>query len=59
MTPKAVLALLNQQEIEDLLTECCFFLGPSRIAKALARGCTEDELRVVTREVWLTQEDDE
>ena len=59
MTPRRYLAALTISEIEEFLVECCFFLDASRIASALARGCTEDELRIVTREIWLLPEDEE
>lgn len=57
MTHKQYLAMHTQSEIADVLTECCNFLTPQAIARALAKGCDEDELRIVTREVWLTEEE--
>lgn len=46
MTPKQVLAYLTQEQIEDLLTECCFSLDVIRIGNALIRGLTEEELKL-------------
>lgn len=58
MTHKQYLAMHTQEEIREILSECCNFLTAQQIAGALAKGCTEDELRVVTREVWLVEEEE-
>lgn len=54
---KLYLAFLTVDEIGEVLTEACHFLDAGLIAKAVREGCDEDELRVITREIWLNKED--
>jgi hypothetical protein len=58
VTHKQYLAMHTTSEITDILTECCNFLSAQQIAEALAKGCTAQELRIVTREVWLVEDDE-
>lgn len=57
MTPKQVLALLTREQIEDILTECCYFLEPGRIAIALHRGLDVGETQHVMQHLWNLQAD--
>lgn len=47
MTPKQVLALLTQEQVEDILTECCYFFEAPRVATALIRGLSNEEIKLV------------
>jgi hypothetical protein len=58
VTHKQYLAMHTTQEIASILAECCNFLTAQQIATALAEGCTTEELRIVTREVWLVEEEE-
>jgi len=58
VTHKQYLAMHTTPEIASILAECCNFLTAQQIAEALASGCTEEELRVVTREVWLVEDEE-
>lgn len=44
MTPHQVLSLMTQDQTADLMTACCNYLSPERIAAVLREGLEHDEL---------------
>ena len=54
MTP---LAYLTQEEIENLLVECCEFLDADKVFSALRRGLTGEELARVHIHLMNSLED--
>lgn len=49
MTPRQVLALLTQNQTQDLMTACAQYLSPERILAALQEGLEPDELRQLSK----------
>lgn len=49
MTPHQVIALLTQNQTQDLLTACSAYLSPERIFSALREGLEPDELRLLSQ----------
>lgn len=62
MTPHQVIALLTQNQTQDLMTACVQYLPNERIFTALREGCEPDELRLLAqmlKDHFVDKDDDD